>query len=326
MVAPRTTTTPTAWSCYTRASDELAGRYDDVLGRRYEYDSNVVNHARIAPGDLLVLRDGQLILGHGVVENVTSERGEKMMRRCPNPACRSADCVARKRALPRYRCNDCKAVFDEPVFEPMPVTLYSAVYASSWHTLDSPLPVRALDSVYAGADRQNAIRRLDWAKALAMLESYGGVEEALEAELLRHGTPIAGGHVEAVVRRRVGQQRFRDRLLERYGPTCAVTGAQPEMVLDAAHLYRFADNPVHADDGGLLLRADVHRLFDRLVLTFSPRTWTTQVAPALLERHESLAALHGRRISVHDTRLPDVELIERHHASARARWKELARV
>ena len=322
-----TATTPNAWSCYTRTNEVLVGGgYDDVLGHRYEYDSNVVNHRGIAPGDLLVIRDGQLILGHGVVEDVTSGPGVKTMRRCRRPECGSADVAARKRALPRYRCNDCKAEFDEPDYQDMAVTTYSAVYGTSWRKLASPLPVRALEGVYAGADRQNAIRRLDWARALVMLEEYGGVEEALEAELLRHGAPITGGHIEAVVRRRVGQQRFRERLLDRYGATCAVTGAQPEMVLDAAHLYRFADRPEHADDGGLLLRADVHRLFDRLVLTFHPRTWTTQVAPMLLERHESLAVLDGRRISVHETRLPDVGLIEEHHAAARARWKELARV
>ena len=41
---------PTAWSCYTRASDELVdGGYGDVLGHRYEYDSNVVNHKAIGP-------------------------------------------------------------------------------------------------------------------------------------------------------------------------------------------------------------------------------------------------------------------------------------
>ena len=218
--------------------------------------------------------------------------------------------MARKRALPRYRCNDCKAVFDEPRFEPMPVTLYSATYEASWHRLDSPLPARTLDGVYAGADRQNAIRRLDWAKALAMLESYGGVEEALEAELLRHGTPIAGGHVEAVVRRRVGQQRFRDRLLERYGPTCAVTGTQPEMVLDAAHLYRFADNPVHADDGGLLLRADVHRLFDDGSLAVDPATLRVDVAPDLAA-YPQYARLHARRLEL---RLRDsqVDWLARH--------------
>ena len=318
---------PSAWSCFTRTSDDLIDRpYGDVLGRRYVYDSNVVNHKAIAPGDLIVVRDGQLVLGHAIVEDVTSGPGVKTMRRCPRRECRSADVAARKRALPRYRCNDCKAEFDEPDHQDMAVTTYRAEYGTSWRKLDSPLPVRMLERVYAGADRQNAIRRLDWARSLTVLEEYGGVEDAFEAELLRHGAPIVGGHVDAVVRRRIGQQRFRERLLDRFGPTCAVTGAQPEMVLDAAHLYRFSDRPEHADNGGLLLRADVHRLFDRLVLTFHPRTWTTQVAPTLLERHESLAVLDGRRISVHDTRLPDVGLIEEHHAAARARWKELARV
>lgn len=316
---------PGAWSCFTRTSDVLIDRaYGDVLGHRYEYDSNVVNHRAIAPGDLIVVRDGQLVLGHGVVEDVTSGPHVKMMRRCPQ--CGSADWSSRKRVLPQYRCNDCKAEFDEPRVVPMDVTRYIATYGSTWTPLESPIPVQALAPVYAGADRQNAIRRLDHARAVDMLAAYGGFEAFLETELLRLGAPIPGGHIDAVVRRRVGQQRFRERMLERYGATCAVTGAQPEMVLDAAHLYRFADRPEHADDGGLLLRADVHRLFDRLVLTFDPRSWTTQVAPLLLERHESLGVLDGRRISVEEGRLPDVGLIEEHHAAARARWKDLARV
>jgi transposase-like protein len=324
-VRERGAAAPAAWSCFTRTSDTLLDHtYGDVLGTRYEYDSHVVNHRSISPGDLVVLRDGQLILGHGVVEAVVSSPGVKVMRRCPS--CDSARTTARKHALPRYRCNGCKATFDEPRMAPTDVTRYTATYARTWTPLNSPLPVRALDTVYAGADQQNAIRRLDRTRALDMLGAYGGVEGALEAAVLRHGAPVTGGHVDAVVRRRVGQQRFRERLLDRYGATCAVTGAQPEMVLDAAHLYRFADRPEHLDDGGLLLRADVHRLFDRLVLTFNPKTWTTQVAPRLLERHESLAALDGRRIWVHESLLPDVELIEEHHVAARARWKDLARV
>lgn len=48
-------------------------------------------------------------------------------------------------------------------------------------------------------------------------------------------------------------------------------------------------------DGGLLLRSDVHRVFDRLLLTFDPVTWTSRVAPPLLDQYEGLRVLEGSR-------------------------------
>lgn len=318
--------TPSAWSCHARLSgDILEQLYGDELGRRYVYDSNVVNHRRVSEGDLLVIRDRQLVFGYGVVERVERQPGVKEMQRCVR--CGSADLARRRVTAPSCRCNDCGAEFDEPRIEAVDVTVFSAVYESWWIPFESPAPVRALDTVYSGRDRQNAIRLLDWAMALDLLRYYSsGVEQHLQLELAAQGAPIGGGHVEALVKRRIGQDRFRERLLDRYGMVCAVTGEQPKETLDAAHLSAYAEHPVHEVDGGLLLRADIHRLFDRLLLTFDPKDWRSHVAPPLLERHDHLRALDGVPITVPTRLRPSEDLIRLHNASARQRWRDLSRV
>lgn len=312
--------TGAAWSCFTHTRLPLEEMpYEDLLGRQYTYDSHVPNHSKVAVGDLLVLRDAQLILGFAVVERIAEEPGLKQMARCPR--CRSTKFTTRKTKDRMHRCTQCLETFDVPLVEPTPVIVYKASYARHWYELDHHLPVRALEDVYAGKDRQNAIRRLDPIAAQALLRTHTDLEGYLQLEVLAHRDGIDGGHIEAMVRRRIGQREFRERLLERYGPTCAVTGAQPDAVLDAAHLYSYASHEVHEVDGGLLLRADVHRMFDRLLLTFDPRSWRSVVAPPLLDRYAHLHALDGREMAVPEKVRPREELLKEHYRAARERWK-----
>ena len=79
---------------------------------------------------------------------------------------------------------------------------------------------------------------------------------------VRYGTPQA-------VRPRLGQGTFRYALEQAYG-RCAVTGEHSLPALDAAHIVPYGDGGDHALENGLLLRADVHRLFDRGYVTVTP--------------------------------------------------------
>ncbi len=78
----------------------------------------------------------------------------------------------------------------------------------------------------------------------------------------RYGTP-------QTVRPRLGQGTFRYALEQAYG-RCAVTGEHSLPALDAAHIVPYGDGGDHALENGLLLRADVHRLFDRGYVTVTP--------------------------------------------------------
>jgi hypothetical protein len=67
---------------------------------------------------------------------------------------------------------------------------------------------------------------------------------------------------EGQIRVRRGQGAFRDKLLETYGRRCAVTGTILEPILEAAHIVPHAEGTNYRTNNGLLLRADIHTLFD----------------------------------------------------------------
>lgn len=66
---------------------------------------------------------------------------------------------------------------------------------------------------------------------------------------------------------RLGQGAFRVAVTEAYDRGCAMTGEHSLPALDAAHIKPYADQGPHEIPNGLLLRADLHRLFDKGYLT-----------------------------------------------------------
>lgn len=64
------------------------------------------------------------------------------------------------------------------------------------------------------------------------------------------------------IQARLGQGAFRVSLLDAYGKACAVTREHSLPVLEAAHIRPYAGDGTHAIDNGLVLRSDLHRLFD----------------------------------------------------------------
>lgn len=91
------------------------------------------------------------------------------------------------------------------------------------------------------------------------VESPGLVVEGTQ----RHGSPL-------MVRPRLGQGLFSLAVRDAYGGACAVTQEHSVPVLEAAHIKPYARGGEHRIDNGLLLRGDLHRLFDRGYVTVTP--------------------------------------------------------
>ena len=80
-----------------------------------------------------------------------------------------------------------------------------------------------------------------------------------------------GKRVEQVLRViREGQAEFRKRLVAHYGAVCMVTGTAHASVIDAAHIVPYNGASTNALNNGLLLRKDIHALFDAGLLTIGP--------------------------------------------------------
>ena len=86
--------------------------------------------------------------------------------------------------------------------------------------------------------------------------------------------------VANVVRRR-GQPAFRTALIEAYGGRCAISGCDAEAALEACHIRPYRGPHTNASSNGLLLRADLHTLFDLGLLAVDTTTMTAVVAPEL---------------------------------------------
>jgi hypothetical protein len=94
----------------------------------------------------------------------------------------------------------------------------------------------------------------------------------------------------SIVRRR-GQQAFREALLQRYAGRCLVTGCDVVEVLEAAHIVPYQGTSTNHAENGLLLRADIHTLFDLGLLAVGADLCVI-LHPTL--RGSSHGELHGR--------------------------------
>jgi len=78
---------------------------------------------------------------------------------------------------------------------------------------------------------------------------------------------------------RLGQGTFRISVTDAYGRACAVTGEHSLPALEAAHIRAYQANGPHEIRNGILLRADLHRLFDKGYVTIVDRR--LRVSPRL---------------------------------------------
>jgi hypothetical protein len=102
--------------------------------------------------------------------------------------------------------------------------------------------------------------------------------------------------VERAIVARQGQPEFRESLIIAWDGRCAITGCDAQPALEAAHVRPYLGTHTNTLGNGLLLRADVHTLFDRLLITIDPNTWTVRLASEL--QRTSYRYLDGVAVSV----------------------------
>lgn len=112
-----------------------------------------------------------------------------------------------------------------------------------------------------------------------------GVQEENE----RYGTP-------QIITPRLGQGGFRVIVTEAYHRRCAMTGEKTLPVLDASHIKPYTKDGPHKVSNGLLLRQDIHTLFDRGYMTINEDN-VIEVSRRIKEDYgngKEYYALHGK--------------------------------
>ena len=85
--------------------------------------------------------------------------------------------------------------------------------------------------------------------------------------------------VERQIAVRRGQQAFRNALRKRYGDQCQITKCSVLAVLEAAHINPYRGEADHHVENGVILRADIHTLFDLDLLGIHPDSLRIELHP-----------------------------------------------
>ena len=122
-------------------------------------------------------------------------------------------------------------------------------------------------------DMEDDPGRSIWQKVQISLAAKGKIAQPqAENEIPQFGEPTQ-------ILPRLGQGSFRVLVTDAYDRSCAISGEHTLPVLDAAHIKPFPQVG-HKISNGILLRSDIHRLFDRGYVTITP-DYQIRVSPQL---------------------------------------------
>jgi putative restriction endonuclease len=119
------------------------------------------------------------------------------------------------------------------------------------------------------------------------------VSNTVREESARYGEPV-------LILPRLGQGSFRVMVTDAYERRCAVTSERTLPALDAAHIMQFSEQGGNTVSNGILLRRDLHALFDRGYLTITP-SMAVEVSNRIREEFENgkdYYRLHGSTIRI----------------------------
>jgi putative restriction endonuclease len=123
---------------------------------------------------------------------------------------------------------------------------------------------------------------------------------------------------ETLSRVRIGQGAFRIMVTDAYKNACAITGDHTLPVLEAAHIKPFSLSGPHLVSNGMLLRSDLHKLFDSGYLTITP-DYHVEVSPRIREEYHNgkeYYSMHGKKLAVtplSNRDKPNIDLLRWHN-------------
>ena len=109
-------------------------------------------------------------------------------------------------------------------------------------------------------------------------------------------TKDARERILATIVRRRGQPEFRQKLLSLYGGKCVLTGCDAEQALEAVHIQPYKGKHTNHPRNGMLMRADLHTLFDLHLIAVDTSNMTILLAPAL--KSTSYGILQGKNLKI----------------------------
>jgi hypothetical protein len=181
--------------------------------------------------------------------------------------------------------------------------------------------VRRVESEFGSVERFVRRRLLNSTAGGPMLDISGMIQLS-ERELARLQTfdPDSGKAgrnqvIDSIIRRR-GHPAFRQQLLAAYEYRCAITNCNALDALEAAYIVPYRGKFTHHPSNGLLLRADLHTLFDLGKMAIETRGMTLTLADDLMESSYKILAGRPLRFPKNEEQRPSTEALDLHRRLA----------
>ncbi len=143
------------------------------------------------------------------------------------------------------------------------------------------------------------------------------LEESLNEEHLNSAESAGSYGAPQLIRPRLGQGAFRVMVTDAYGRRCAVTRERTLPALEAAHIRPFHERGPHQVCNGLLLRSDIHRLFDAgyVTATTDHRFEVSKRLKEDFDNGEQYRRLHGSPLLLPESHVlqPRAEFLSWHN-------------
>ena len=137
-------------------------------------------------------------------------------------------------------------------------------------------------------DSDTAIGKELWTRVETLLGKYrpGDFKAEIENPIMAEegGNDRYGSKI--LVKVRHGQGAFRVLITDTYHRKCAISGERTLPVLEAAHIKPYEKSGPHLISNGLLLRADIHKLYDKGYLTVTDH-YKIEVSSRIREEFEN---------------------------------------
>jgi len=181
--------------------------------------------------------------------------------------------------------------------------------------------VRRVESEFGSVERFVRRRLLNSTAGGPMLDISGMIQLS-ERELARLQTfdPDSGKAgrnqvIESIIRRR-GHPAFRQQLLAAYEYRCALTNFNALDALEATYIVPYRGKYTHHPSNGLLLRSDLHTLFDLGKIAIETRGMTLTLADDLMESSYRILAGRPLRFPKNEEQRPSTEALDLHRRLA----------
>jgi putative restriction endonuclease len=204
----------------------------------------------------------------------------------------SSDYISFRSAILQYRARSGKSVQD-PLIGCIILAQPFFLERDEW----IPMPTDWKPNIVQGKtyDTTDNVGASLWAtleSKLARLEPVLDTSASVEEDRALYGN-------EYLTRARLGQGAFRILVTDAYKRRCAITGERTLPVLESAHIKPYAQLGPHRISNGVLLRSDLHKLFDLGYVTITP-DYHVEISKRIKEEYENghdYYVLHGKKLS-----------------------------